>query len=400
MVLFAFQRRIIILLSNVFFNHKSFWILENMTEKDKVSELSKLLEDVEKHVLRCDVLDPWAAPIGRVCAGDKTERGRADRCGLEAREVFLQACLGGTALIARLAQTDPDIVGKFKRLKALPQLDADDLSALESPTTEADRRRAAQIWGQTLELTADLKGAAKFCVSLAEEEKAWGKKLDKRIEFSQASQKLAGFLLYDLLDVLAEYEPDEYAALRLQVINSYLKELRVEFLWDGHVRGPCRTDSIPGQCEFENLPDNLKGELTVVHGGRQHELMFSCPAAGEFECRVNNTGLENYRALLDSIWDHTTGKLPSHPRDGSAVWAFTENECIQNLEAYASLITDLLKPLSPLSDYSDCARAIRALLRKGRGCWAKMTHIEWSYLGELDKLITELDGKPKPFRSA
>lgn len=355
-----------------------------MKEQDKVSELSRLLEDAEKQVSRCDALDPW---------GD-----------IEAREAFLQVCLDGTALIARLGQADPDVVGKSKRLKALPQLDADDPSALISPTRLADRKRAAQIWGQALELAADLKGATKFCpaaflrkqdAGLAEEKKSWDKKPDKRIEFRQASQKLAGFLLYDLLDVLTEYDPDDYPALRLQVICSYLKELRVEFLWDGHVRGPCRTDSIPAQCEFEDLPDDLKGELAVVYGSTQHELTFSSPAAGEFECQVNNIGMENYRALLDSIWKRTTGKLHSHPRDGSAVWAFTENECIQNLEAYATLITDLLKPLSPNSDYSECARAIRALLRKGRGCWAKMTHVEWSYLDELDGLIAELERKTK-----
>jgi hypothetical protein len=349
-----------------------------MTEEGKVSELSKLLEDAEKHVSRCDALDPWA--------------------GAESREAFLQACLGGTALIVRWAQIDPDIVGRFKRLKALPQLDADDPSALEAPATDADRRRAAQIWGQTLELTVDLKGASRFCASLVEEVKAWARKQDKRIEFREASQKLAGFLLYDLLDVLAEYEPDEYASLRLQVISSYLKELRVEFLWDGHVRGPCRADSIPAQCKFEKLPDDLKGQLAVVHGGRQHELTFSSQAAGQFECRVNNTGVDNYRALLDSIWDRVTGRLASHPRDGSAVWAFTEHECIQNLEAYASLITDLLKPLSPLSDYSDCARAIRALLRKGRGRWTQVTHVEWSYLDVLDRLIADLDARAKPYQ--
>lgn len=353
-----------------------------MAEKDKVSELSKLLEDAEKQVLRCDALDPWG--------------------GIEARDAFLQVCLDGTALIARLSQADPDMVGKSKRLKALPQLDADDPSALISPTTPADIKRAAQIWGQALELAADLKDAAKFCpaaflqkqdAGLAEGKKSWDKKPDKRIEFRQASQKLAGLLLYDLLDVLAEYDPDDYPALRLQVICSYLKELRVEFLWDGHARGPCRTDSVPAQCEFEDLPDELKGELLVLYGGAQHELTFSGSAAGEFECRVNNIGLEKYRALLDSIWDRTSGKLHSHPRDGSAAWAFTENECIQNLEAYANLITDLLKPLSTNSDYSECGRAIRALIRKGRGCWAKMTHVEWSYLDELDKLIARLDAK-------
>ncbi len=347
-----------------------------MAEKDKVDKLSRLLDDAERQVSRCDVLDPWG--------------------GLEVRERFLEACLSGTALIARLAQIDPDVVGKFKRLKALPQLDADDLAALESPAMDADRRRAAQIWGQALELAAGLKGAAKFCVSLTKEEKGWGKKLDRRIDFREASQKLAGFLLYDLLDVLAEYEPEEYPSVRLQVISSYLKEMRVEFLWDGHVRGPCRTDSIPAQCKFENLPPDLAGQLAVVHGGRQHELTFSCPAGGEFECRIDNIGLNNYRALLDSIWDRATGRLHSHPGDGSAVWAFTEHECVQNLEAYASLINDLLKPLSSLSGYGDCARAIRALLRKGRGRWAKMSHVEWSYLDELDRLIAELDSRPKP----
>jgi hypothetical protein len=178
-----------------------------------------------------------------------------------------------------------------------------------------------------------------------------------------------------------------------------LKELRVEFLWDGRARGPCRTDSIPAQCKFENLPDNLKGQLAAVYGGRQHELTFSADRARQFECRINNTGTRNYRALLESIWDVPTGKLPSHPRDGSAVWAFTEHECIQNLEAYASLITDLLKPLSAIAGYGDCARAIRALLRKGRGRWTQMSHVEWSYLDELDKLVAELDGKTKPYQS-
>jgi hypothetical protein len=381
-------------------------VLGNMTEKEKASKLSKLLEDVEQHVARCDELDPWG--------------------GIEAREAFLEACLCGTALIVRLVQTDPDMVGEFRRLKALPQIDADDLSALASPVADADSKRSAQIWGQALELTRaraesqrDLGdaqglaeeqgcyGAAKFCASLAGEAKVppgtagagWSKEQDKRIEFKEASQKLAGLLLYDLLDVLAEYEPEEYASLRLQVISSYLKELRVEFLWDGHVRGPCRTDSIPAQCKFENLPGGLTGQLAVVHGGRQHELTFSTDKAGQLECRINNTGTRNYRALLDGIWSVPAGKLRSHPQDGSAVWAFMEHECIQNLEAYASLITDLLKPLSAIAGYGDCARAIRALLRKGRGRWTQMSHVEWSYLDELDKLVAELDGKTKPYQS-
>jgi hypothetical protein len=349
-----------------------------MTEEDKASKLSRLLEDVEKQVSRCDALNPWGGP--------------------DVRETFLQACLSGTAVIARLTRIDPDLIGRFKRVGALPQLDADDPAALETPATDADRRRAAEIWGQTLELTVDLKGAGKFCVSLAEEVKAWAKKQDKRIEFREASQKLAGFLLYDLLDVLAEYDPDQYASLRLQVINSYLKELRVEFLWDGHVRGPCRADSIPAQCKFEKLPADATGQLAVVYGGRQHELTLSTQTAGEFECRVNNTGVVNYRALLDSIWDHVTGRLPSGPRDGSAVWAFTEHECIQNLEAYASLIADLLKPLSSLSGYRDCARALRALLRKGRARWTQVTHVEWSYLDELDRLIADFGARPKPYQ--
>ncbi len=349
-----------------------------MTESQKVSKLSKLLEDMEKQVVRCEQLDPES--------------------GVETRPAFLDVCLSGTALIARLLQTAPDVVGKSRRLKALPQLDGDEPSVLESPATKEDAKRPAQIWGQTLELIAELKGAAKFCVSLVQEKKNWHKERDERIEFKEASQKLSGFLLYDLLDILGEYEPQEHASLRLQVLCSYLKELRVEFLWDAHVRGPCRTDTIPSQCKFKNLSANLKGQLVATYGGREHEFTFEAADGAKFECRVNNTGLKNYTAILYSIWDRTAGKLSSHPRDGSAAWAFTEHECIQNLEAYASLITDLLKPLSPLADYSECAKAIRALLRKGRGRWTQMSHIEWSYLDELDRLIAELDAKPKPYQ--
>jgi len=349
-----------------------------MTESQKVSKFSKLLEDMEKQVVCCEELDPGA--------------------GAEARPAFLEVCLSGTALIARLLQIAPDVVGKSRRLKALPQLDGDDPSALESPATKENSKRSAQIWGQTLELTAGLQGAAKLCASLVQEKKTWSKEQDERTELKGASQKLSGFLLYDLLDILAEYEPEEHAALRLQVVCSYLKELRVEFLWDAHVRGPFRADTIPSQCKFENLSDNLRGQLVAIHGGHQYEFTFETADGGKFECLVNNTGLENYRAILYSIWDRTTGKLSSHPRDGSAAWAFTEHECIQNLEAYACLITDLLKPFSPLADYSECARAIRSLLRKGRGRWTKMSHIEWSYLDEFDRLIAELDTKPKPYQ--
>ena len=39
--------------------------ISRMTEKDKVSQLSKLLEDIEQHVLHCDELDPFCGGSGR-----------------------------------------------------------------------------------------------------------------------------------------------------------------------------------------------------------------------------------------------------------------------------------------------------------------------------------------------
>ncbi len=341
-----------------------------MTEKEKVSKFSKLLEDVERHVARCDELDSWG--------------------GIDARPAFLEVCTDGAALVAGLFQIDPDVVGQFKRVKALPELDADDLAATERKATDQTAARRAEIWGQALELAADLKNARKFCGSLTKSTAKWAKKPDERIEFKEASQKLAGCLLYDLLDVLAEYDAEDHPSLRMQMICTYLKELRVEFLWDAHVRGPVRAESVPSQCQFEKLPTDAKGELAAVHGGRQHEFTFITDAGEEFECLVNNTGLKNYRAILNEVWDVTTGKPHAHPEEGSAAWAFTEQECIQNLEAYASLITDLLKPLSLLADYKEKARAIRALIRKGKGRWAKGSHVEWPFLSELDKLIDKL----------
>jgi hypothetical protein len=346
-----------------------------MTEKEKVSQLSKLLEDIEQHVLYCDELDPWGTS--------------------ELHPAFIDTCTGGAVLIARLFHIDPNIVGQFQRLKALPELDADDLTALEKPKMRKKTPRRVEIWGQALELAAESNQARQFCTSLTESKKKWLKEPDDRIEFKEASQKLIGCLLYDVLDILAEYDPEEYPSLRLQMLCSYLKELRVEFLWDGHVRGPCRSDSLPAQCQFDNLPNGAKGQLTAVHGGRQHEFAFVTDSGEEFECQVNNTGIKNYRSILNEVWDPATGKLPNHPKEGTAAWAFTEQECIQNLEAYASLITDLVKPLSPLPDYSECARAIRTLIRTGKGRWAKGSHVEWSFLGELDKLIAELESKLK-----
>jgi len=348
-----------------------------MTEREKLSKLSKLLEDAQEQVKRCDELDPWG--------------------GIEARRAFLETCSAGGALIAGLYQIDRDIIGKFRRLKALSQLDLDRLPLLKRRRSNENLKRLSQTWGQTLELTTGLTDAGKFCASLAEGKNRWPKGQDYRINFRASSEKLAGYLLYDLLDVLAEHEPEEYPYLRLQVLCSYLKELRVEFLWDAHVRGPCRTDSIPGQCKFKKVPGAPKGQLAVLHGEDQHKFAFGADTGQEFECLINNTGIKNYRALLANVWDVTTGKLPSHPRDGSAVWAFTEHESIQSLEAYASLILELLRPLSGLAKHSECARAIRAIVRSGRGRWVKGSHIEWSYLHDLEKLITDLDGKPKQF---
>lgn len=338
-----------------------------MTEREKISKLSKLLGDVEEQIVRCDELNPW----GRI----------------ETREAFLEICLAGTALIAELYQIDRDVIGRSRRLKALSQLDIDSLLKLKPPTSNDNMKPWTRTWGRILEVTGDLKGAVRFCASLTEERKRWFKGQDYRIKFRACSQQLTGYLLYDLLDVLVEYEPEEYSSLRLRVLCSYLKEFRVEFLWDAHVRGPCRTDSIPEQCKFEKLPDSLKGELAVLHGEDQHELTFQADTGKEFECLINNTGIKNYRALLDSIWDAATGKLHAYPQDGSAVWAITKRECIQNLEEYASLISKLLRPLSALPNYSDCARVTRAIIRSGRGCWAKGSHIEWSYLYDLDKCI-------------
>ena len=346
-----------------------------MTEEEKVSKLSKLLEDIEKHVIYCDELDPWG--------------------GSEMRPAFLETCTSGAALITRVFQIDPNIVGQFQRLKALPELDDEDLAAAEKPKTDKNAARWAQIWGEALELASDSKDARKFCAALTESKKKWAKDPDDRIEFKETSQRLIGCLLYDLLDVLAEFDPEDYPALRLQMLCAYLKELRVEFIWDGHVRGPCRAESIPAQCQFEKLPENAKGQLAAVHGGREHEFTFITKDGEEFECRVNNTGIKNYRAILNEVWDSKSGKLHDHPKEGTAAWAFTEQECIQNLEAYASLITDLLKPLSPLPDYSESARVIRALIRTGKGRWGKGSHVVWSYLDELDKLIAELENKLK-----
>jgi hypothetical protein len=348
-----------------------------MTEKEKVSKLSKLLEHAEQQVRRCDELDPWG--------------------GVETRAAFLQAASVGAVLIAGLYQIDQrtplrgnQIIGKSRRLKALSQLDLDSLPKLKPPKTKESSKQWSRTWGQALEVTADLEAAAKFCASLAEKEKRWSKGQDYRIEFKVCSEKLAGSLLYDILDVLAEYEPEEYPLLRLQVLCSYLKELRVEFLWDAHVRGPCRTDSIPGQCKFGKLPENLKGQLVASHGDDRHKFIFRTDAGQEFECLINNIGLKNYRALLDDTWDMTTGKLHSYPQDGSAVWAVPGREHIQNLEAYASLISRLLQPLSALPKHSECARAVRAIIRKGRDRWTKRSHIEWPYLHNLDRVIADL----------
>jgi hypothetical protein len=341
-----------------------------MTDKEKVSKLSKLLEDLEEQVRHCDELDPWG--------------------GTETRGAFLEVSAGGALLIAKLHQIDQNIMVKSRRLKSISQLHLENLLKLKLPPTNKTLTRWLRTWGQMLEVTEDLRDATVFCASLAKKEKTWLREQEYRIKFKECSQKLAGYLLYDLLDVLAEYDPEEYSSLRLQVLCSYLKELRVEFLWDAHVRGPCRTDSIPRQCLFEKLPDSLKGELSVLHGEDQHELAFQADTGKEFKCLINNIGIKNYRALLDSIWDRTTGKLHAYPQDGSAVWAITKRESIQNLEGYASLISRLLRPLSVLPKYSERARAIRAIIRSGRGCWAKASHIKWSYLYDLDKCIVSV----------
>jgi len=348
-----------------------------MKDREKVSKLSKLLEDAEEQVRRCDELNPWG--------------------GTETRGAFREVSAGGALLITKLHQIDQNIMVKSRRLKSPSQLDLDNLLKLKPPPTDKTLTRWLRTWGQMLEVTEDLRDAAKFCASLAEKEKTWLRGQDYRIKFKECSQKLAGYLLYDLLDVLAEYDPEEYSYLRLQVLCSYLRELRVEFLWDARARGPCRTDAIPSKCKFGKLPDDLRGRLTVSHRENRHKFAFCTDTGQEFESLIDNTGLRNYRALLDDIWDVITGKLHSYPGDGSAVWAVPDRECIRNLEAYAALISKLLRPLSAVPDYGEFVRAIRAILRSGRGPLTKRSHIKWSYLDDLDKIIASLDSKPKQY---
>jgi hypothetical protein len=344
-----------------------------MTDKEKVSRLSKILEKAEEQVRRCDELDPWG--------------------GIETGRAFLTVCSVGGALIAELHQTEQDIINQPQRLKAISQLDLGSLSRVKPRASGKTLKRWSQTWGRALELTADLKDAAKFCAGLAEEKENWFKSRDYRLAFKESSEKLAGYLLYDLLDVLAEYEAEEYPNLRLQVVCSYLKELRVEFIWDTCVRGPCRMATIPSQCKFEGPPDNAIGQLVVSYGGERHEVSFVRDTGDEYKCSVNNTGIKDYRALLDDVWDATTGKLHSFPQDGSAVWAVPGNEGVQNLETYTSLISRLLRPISVLEAYSEYARVIRAVLRRGRNRWRKQSHIKWCYLDDLDKVIAELADK-------
>jgi hypothetical protein len=346
-----------------------------MTETENVSKLSKLLEQAEEHVVRCDELDPWS--------------------GVETRAAFADVCSSGAALLGKLSQVDPDIIGKSRRLKGLSQLELAHLQKAASDKTGKDAKQRLRTWGQALEVTTDLKDAAKFCASLADEKKRWTKKQDYRSKFKEGSGQLAGYLLYELLAVLGEYDAEQYPHLRLQVLCSYLKELRIEFLWDASARGPCRRQSIPEQCKFEDLPKDLKGELAVLYGPQKHEFTLHTDAGQESQCHINNTGIRDYRALLDTIWDAATGKLHSHPKDGSAVWAIRDNECVHNLEAYASLILKLLQPLSAIPEHGESARAIRPIIRRGRGRWTKRSHIEWPYLADLDKLIAALDDRPK-----
>jgi len=341
-----------------------------MTETEKVSQLSKLLEQAEEQVVRCDELDPWGT--------------------VETRASFRDVCSSGAALLGKLSQIDPDIIGKSRRLKDLSQLDLAHLQKAASAKTGKDAKQRLRTWGQALEVTTDLKDAAKFCASLGDEKKRWSKKQDYRITFKECSEQLAGYLLYELLAVLGEYEAEQYPHLRLQVLCSYLKELRVEFLWDASARGPCRRHSIPEQCKFEDLPNDLRGELVVLYGPQKHEFTFHTNTGQEFQCHINNTGIREYRALLDTIWDAATGRLHSYPKNGSAVWAIRDNECVHNLEAYASLILKLLKPLSALSEHSEPARAVRTIIRRGRGRWTKRSHIAWPYPADLDKLIAAI----------
>jgi len=225
-----------------------------MAEREKISELSTLLADVEEHVIRCDRLNPWGE--------------------IETLGAFLEICSAGAALIAGLYQIDGDMIGNFKRLQALSELRLVGKPALESP----DVKQQAETWGRVLEAVGELKGARKFCVSLTEDREKWHKGRDYRAKFRACSQQVTGNLLYDLLDYLAEYDPEEYPSLRLRVLCSYLKELRVEFLWNAHARGPCRTDTLPEQCRFAKLPENLNGQLAALHGDDQHRFVFRAEA--------------------------------------------------------------------------------------------------------------------------
>jgi len=186
---------------------------------------------------------------------------------------------------------------------------------------------------------------------------------------------------------------------KISRLSRKLKDFRDDFIRGAIVSGSCRTESIPYKYrpKDKKLPDNFEGQLVVCFGDEYHYFTFSAMDRKQDvpPWRIENTGLENYKAMLDDIWDASTGLQYRYPEDDMpAVWLVRTPEHVDLLNKKADLICELSEPILKI------VAKVRKTVRPDGHPWTTKSTVEWSYLDKLEEIIKELDstvaGAQKP----
>jgi len=185
---------------------------------------------------------------------------------------------------------------------------------------------------------------------------------------------------------------------KIPSLNEFLdkvRDFRDDFIKGSIVDMPCRAQSIPDEFKPKGggLPD-VSDILQIYFGEKQHKFtLYFGPNREQKIWLINNTGLKDYKDMLDKIELESGKGGLENPLD----FRYRESGVAEVLNEYVKRIYELSKPLlsSAVKKHRKCAAEVLKIIRNGGRPWTTRSGIEWYRIKQLDEIIEELEADSK-----
>lgn len=394
------------------------YYLYNMTEEERMWQLSRLLD--------------WADKYRYEIPGERTRIEPvvpSDLYGL---------CYNCTDLLYELCKIDDRLITKLSwgmsgGLSSLNFITLEnagpEINNIENPTKTI-------FWGTVLDVAYSgyyghaVKQYENFCRAIAEacnldkDDEYWelgGEGWDEQDEinekwrqekqgecrdFLQCTRTLEGAMRDSIFQALKSCDVNNYPVVRCQLITCLLKQFRDNFISNAVVAGPYILNfgglwekdfaEDKGQAsghlwiDFSNLWNNYElkrvGAKCRFRPGDQH-IWFEWEQPILVEFPINYSQLEE---RLFETWAYDSGQFVLCPTEGSvAQWVVNKYHCY-SFETKAREMEELAAPLCRLPPYRELIDKLVKLIAKGQREW-KPCHLEWTYVKQLHELVNELE---------